>query len=145
MTLPAPSPVIEADTAEFWIATSEGRLLLKQCTACHECFWYPRRKCPFCHCFETEWVQASGKGEIYSFTVTTKGLGDFANTGTYALAYVELDEGPRIMTNIVDTELESLHIGQRVEVTFHPTESGVALPRFRPVDGAQAHTTAASA
>jgi uncharacterized protein len=141
MTLPAPAPDVDEVSADFWAATATGRLILKRCDACQRCMWYPRSKCPFCHSFEVSWIDAAGTGAIYSYTVTTRGMDDFAGIGEYVLAYVELDEGPRILTNIVGCPLESLDIGQRVEVTFHDTGAGSALPRFRPIAGSTAGTT----
>jgi uncharacterized OB-fold protein len=83
-----------------------------------------------------EWVQASGRGTIYTFTVNRRGqadLAEFREAGVYVLAYVELEEGPRVLTNIVECDPEQVHIGQPVEVVFHATGQGNALPRFRPI------------
>lgn len=130
--LPAPSPSVTSDTAEFWSATAQGRLLLRRCKSCGEAIWYPRPICPFCHSSDTEWQEAAGSGSIYSFTVVRRSSGDFTNAVPYVLAYVELVEGPRIMTNIVDADFEELFVGQPVEVVFHRSPDGAALPRFRP-------------
>jgi hypothetical protein len=131
-TLPAPTPGVTSDTEEFWSATAEGRLLLRRCNSCGEAIWYPRPICPFCHSDDTEWQESSGRGSIYSFTVVRRSSGEFAVAVPYVLAYVELDEGPRMMTNIVDAELDELFVGQAVELVFHRSSSGAALPRFRP-------------
>jgi uncharacterized OB-fold protein len=83
-------------------------------------------------------VQASGRGTVYSFTVNRRGVADVAayrNAGEYVLAYVELDEGPRMMTNIVDCDPNTVKIGQKVELVFHDTGEGTALARFRPAGG----------
>ena len=129
--LPAPAPEVSPELREFWDATAAGRLLLRRCTACGEAIWYPRPICPFCYSSETVWEQASGRGVIYTYSVVRRGAGPYAGA-PYVLAYVELDEGPRMMTNIVDCRFEDLRIGQRVELVFHRTELGTALPRFRP-------------
>jgi uncharacterized protein len=131
---PAPDPQVAPELAEFWAATGEGRLLLRHCTACGEFIWYPRPFCPFCHSTATEWVPAGGRGHVYTFSVVRRGIGAYAGT-TYVLAYVQLAEGPRIMTNIVDCDPESVRVGQEVELVFHRTAAGPALPRFRPVTG----------
>lgn len=81
---------------------------------------------------DTSWQEASGSGSIYSFTVVRRSGGDYANAVPYVLAYVQLAEGPRMMTNIVECELEDLFVGQEVELVFHKTSSDAALPRFRP-------------
>jgi hypothetical protein len=69
---------------------------------------------------------------VYTFTIVTKGGGAYRDAGPYVVAFVELDEGPRLMTNIVETSPESVAVGQRVAVVFAPTDDGTALPRFRP-------------
>ena len=128
--LPAPAPPVTPETKAFWDATAEGRLVLPKCRACQTVIWYPRAICPACHAMDVEWVEASGRGTIYSFTVVRRG--GYAGGGDYVLAYVELDEGPRMMTNIVDCDLEGLACGQPVQVVFHDTGHGTALPRFKP-------------
>ena len=133
--LPTPVPVIAPETAPFWEATSEGRLLVQRCPSCSTAIHYPRFVCPQCHAHELEWIEAAGTGTIYSFTLTTRGILDYKDCGPYVLALVELDEGPRMMTNIVEADPGELSIGQRVEVVFHDNGAGQALPRFRPVTG----------
>lgn len=81
---------------------------------------------------DVEWIEASGKGTIYSFSVTRRGQGPWRDAIPYVLAYVELEEGPRVMTNIVDCDQSALEVGHRVEVVFHDTGQGNALPRFKP-------------
>jgi len=129
--LPAPPPIINVETRAFWDATSAGKLLLPRCNACATVIWYPRAFCPTCSSFDISWFEASGRGTIYSYTVNRRGQGDYRDL-TYVLAYVELAEGPRILTNIVDCDPASVTVGQEVQVTFQPTSNGAALPRFRP-------------
>jgi uncharacterized protein len=131
--LPAPAPVVNVETRPFWDATAEGRLLLVRCDGCGETIWYPRGICPACRSTATSWFEASGRGEVYSFTVVRRGQGAYRDAGPYVLAYVELEEGPRIMTNIVGSDTAAVRIGQPVEVVFHDTGAGSALPRFHPV------------
>lgn len=131
--LPAKHPPVNLETKPFWDATAEGKLLLRHCTACGFTIWYPRDLCPECRSTATEWVEASGRGTIYTFTVTRRGQGRWRDVSPYVLAYVELEEGPRVMTNIVDCDPATLAIGQAVEVTFDDTGEGAALYRFRPV------------
>jgi uncharacterized OB-fold protein len=135
---PAPAPVVMPEIKEFWDATAEGRLILPRCTGCQTLIWFPRPFCPACGSLDVAWEQVSGRGTIYSYTVNRRGAGDLAEyrdprMGPYVLAYVELDEGPRVMTNIVDCDPDSVRIGQKVEVVFHDTGQGTALPRFKPV------------
>ena len=133
--LPAPPPFVHPEVKPFWEATAEGRLVLPKCLECDTLIWYPRPFCPNCASTRVDWIAASGRGSIYSFTVNRRGQADLAayrEAGVYVLAYVELEEGPRVMTNIVDCDPDSVRIGQQVEVVFHDTGQGTALPRFRP-------------
>ena len=131
-SLPAPPPMVNPETKEFWAATAQGRLLLKRCLDCGSVIWYPRAICPECSSLYTEWFEASGRGQIYSYTVNHRGEGAYKDSSPYVLAYVELDEGPRMMTNIVGADDAVLAVGLPVEVVFHDTGEGAALPRFRP-------------
>jgi uncharacterized protein len=130
--LPAPAPAVNPETREFWEATAHGRLLLKRCPDCGSVIWYPRAICPECGSLRTEWFEASGRGRIYSYTVNHRGDGAYRDAAPFVLAYVELDEGPRVMTNIVGADGTDLAVGLPVEVVFHDTGEGSALPRFRP-------------
>lgn len=136
--LPAPPPAVNPETKEFWDATAQGRLLLKRCLDCGGVIWYPRAFCPQCASPRTEWFASSGRGHVYSYTVNHRGQGAYADAAPYVLAYVELDEGPRVMTNLVEAPgsaadgAAGLAVGLRVEVVFHDTGEGSALPRFRP-------------
>ena len=121
ISLPASDPATEP----YWNAAKQGMLRLRRCTACHEPHWYPRPLCPFCLA-DTEWIDASGGGTIYSVSVTRR-----AGPIPYAIAYVTLDEGVTMLTNIVDCDLDSLRIGQRVKVCFKPVDGGT-LPMFTP-------------
>jgi uncharacterized OB-fold protein len=119
---PKPDP----ETRHFWDAAARGALLLKRCRACGSAHYFPRPLCPFCMSGETEWIEASGKGEIYSFSVMRRAA------QPYAIAYVTLAEGVTMMTNIVDCDFDALRIGMRVVVAFRPSDGGPAVPMFRP-------------
>ena len=128
--IPTPAPVVTPETAPFWEATAQGKLLLRQCKDCGSVNWYPRTICPECSSLNTEWIESSGRGEVYSFTNNTRGDGPYAGAN-YVLAYVQLEEGPRIMTNIVDCDPADISVGSKVSVVFHDTGEGNALYRFR--------------
>jgi hypothetical protein len=130
--LPAPQPAINPETRPYWEGAAAGRLMLTRCPGCGTVIWYPKAICLACGGRPTEWFEASGGGTIYSFTVTRRPHWDYREAAPYVLAYVDLDEGPRMMTNIVDADPADLAIGQRVTVVFHATGQGTALPRFRP-------------
>jgi uncharacterized protein len=130
--LPTPAPAVNPETKEFWAATANGQLLVKRCQDCDGLIWYPRAICPHCSSLRTEWLEVSGRGSIYSYTVNHRGEGAYQGGPPFVLAYVELDEGPRMMTNIVEADPPDLAVGVPVEVVFHDT-GGAALPRFRPL------------
>ena len=121
-----PAPTVTPETQPFWEAAAAGRLLVKRCTACGESHHYPRPLCPFCGSDKTEWRPASGRGSVYSYSVMRRA------PVPYALAYVTLEEGVTMMTNIVDCDLDAIRIGQAVRVVFKPTEGGPPVPMFAP-------------
>ena len=121
------APAVNLETQPFWDATAEGKLLIKKCTACGEPHFYPRTHCPFCFSDKTEWVEASGRGTIYTYSVMRRA------PIPYAIAYVTLAEGPTMMTNIVDCDLDGIKIGQKVKLVFKPSEGGAPVPCFAPV------------
>jgi uncharacterized OB-fold protein len=120
---PVPSP----ETETFWEAAKAGRFLLRRCRACGDAHWYPRSICPLCASADTEWIEGSGEGVIYSYSVMRR------TDPNYVMAYVTLAEGPTMMTNIVGCDPATLHIGDRVRIAFTPTPGGAALPCFTPV------------
>jgi len=131
--LPVPAPEVTPETKPFWDGVAEGRLLFPRCEDCGKAVWYPRAFCPSCGGRNVAWTEASGRGFIYSFTVIRKGSGLYQDAAPYVVAYVELIEGPRVYTNIVDCDLATITIGQAVRVVFERTDSGAALPRFAPL------------
>jgi hypothetical protein len=124
-----PAPPVNPETRPFWDAAARGELLLKRCQACGDPHWYPRAICPFCGSDRTEWVPASGRGTIYSYSVFRRA------PVPYAIAYVTLAEGVSMMTNIVDCDLDGIRIGQPVRVVFKPTDGGPPVPMFTPIPG----------
>lgn len=130
-TLPAPMPAVNTETEPFWSAAADGRLLLKRCLSCAAVVWYPRGMCPHCGSPRTEWFEGSGRGTVYSFTVNHKGEGAYRGQ-VYVLAYVELEEGPRMLTNVVEIDPGEVEIGMAVRAVFAPTDGGTALVRFAP-------------
>ena len=121
-----PAPSVSMETQAYWDAAAKGKLLIKKCTACGQLHHYPRVLCPFCFSDKTEWVEASGKGTIYSYSVMRRA------PVPYAIAYVTLAEGISMLTNIVDCDLDKIRIGQAVRLVFKPTDDGPPLPMFTP-------------
>ncbi|MBV9825731.1 MAG: Zn-ribbon domain-containing OB-fold protein [Alphaproteobacteria bacterium] len=120
------APPINVETQKFWDAAAEGKLLIKKCTDCGEPHFYPRDICPFCFSDKTEWVEASGKGVVYTYSVMRRA------PVPYAIGYVTLAEGPTIMSNIVDCDLNSIKCGQSVKLVFKPSDGGPPVPMFTP-------------
>lgn len=123
-------PEVHPEHQAYWDAAAEGKLLIKQCDSCDEFHYYPRVICPNCTSDKTSWVEAKGTGVIYTYSVMRRGV-------QYAIAFVELDEGPKMMTNIVDCDLDTVHIGQRVKVVFKQSgdedKPGPFIPCFTPI------------
>ena len=114
------------ETKRVFEAAERGKLLVPRCNACGKSHWYPRAVCPHCFSQDLAWNEASGRGTIYSFSVMRRA------EVPYAMAYVTLEEGPTMMTNIVDCEFDSVKIGQPVTLRFVPSENGPPVPVFKP-------------
>lgn len=131
--LPVPTPTVTEETREFWEGLRQSRFLLPRCDGCAAWIWYPRGFCPACGGLQTTWREASGRGRIYSYTVVRKsGLPGWGELVPYVIAYVELDEGPRVMSNIVGCDPDALTIGTAVHVVMPTSDDGGALFRFEP-------------
>jgi uncharacterized protein len=120
-------PAMNPGDQAYFDAAAQGKLMLKKCNDCGEVHHYPRALCPSCFSDRVEWVQAKGTGEIYTYSVTRRGAPQ-----PYCIAYVTLDEGVRMMTNIVDCDLDTVKIGQRVKLVFKKSEGGFSIPMFTP-------------
>jgi uncharacterized OB-fold protein len=131
--LPAPEPAQHPELAPYWEAAARGELLLPRCESCSTVIWYPRGLCPSCGGQQIGWFAASGLGTVYSYTVVTRGDGPYREVGRYIVAYVELAEGPRVLTNLVGADPDEVRVGLNVAAAFEMAESGAGLLRFRPV------------
>ena len=128
-----PLPRIDEESRGFWEALARHELYFQRCRDCGTKRFYPRALCPSCLSSATEWVRASGRGTVYSFTVTYQNQAPgFREDLPYVLAVVELEEGVRLMTNIVGCAPETVHIGMSVAVVFEDVTPGVTLAKFRP-------------
>jgi uncharacterized OB-fold protein len=127
-------PTVEPETQPFWDAARDGTLLIRRCASCGTAHAYPRPFCPLCWSEDVPWEAASGRGTLYTFsTVFLNDLPPFSERLPYVAAVVDLDEGPRMMTGIVDTDPADLRLGMPVEVTFRPLDDELTAPYFRPV------------
>jgi len=128
---PKPTP----ETQHFWDGTLAGELRLQRCEACAHVYFPPRPFCPSCASRKVSIFKSGGKGKLYSYIIHHRPAPGF--TPPYSIAVVELDEGPRMMTNIVDCPQtpEALELDMRVEVKFEKLDDKITLPLFRPAKG----------
>ena len=120
-SFPAPPP--NPESGAFYAAAADGRFLVPRCTSCGRAHWYPRAQCPFC--FGPVTLEpASGNGVVYSFSVMRRA------TPVTMIAYVTLEEGPTMLTSLVDCDVDAIHIGQAVTLVWKPTVDGPPVPCF---------------
>ncbi|MCZ6869442.1 MAG: OB-fold domain-containing protein [Gammaproteobacteria bacterium] len=133
---PRPAPQATPETQHFWDGTKRGELLLQKCDDCAKVYFPPRPFCPGCASKSVSVLQASGKARLFSYVINQRQHPSF--DGPYAIAVVELEEGPRMMTNIVECPQtpEALVLDMPVEVTFESVNDDISVPLFRPVEGA---------
>lgn len=129
---PRPLPNVTPESERYWEAASNERLLLSKCPDCGLVIHYPRARCPDCFT-ETEWTEASGDATVYSYSVAERMEGWPEADLPLVVAYVELVEGPRMMTNLIEYEPDDISIGDSVSAVFVPTEKeNIGIPVFRP-------------
>jgi uncharacterized protein len=130
-----PEPVPGPDDAPYWQALADGVLLVQRCSACSTVRHPPRPRCGHCASAGHTWQAASGFGTVYSFTIVRHPANpELAELVPYVVALIELDEGPRVVSNVVGVDPERVTINQRVKVQFEPVGPGTVLPRFAPVE-----------
>jgi uncharacterized OB-fold protein len=126
----------EPDTQPFWDATKNSELKYQQCNTCNEVVFYPRGMCPNCGSSDLAWKTSKGEGTVYTYSVVRQNRNPaFADLGAYALAYIDLDEGFRMLSNVVGigNPLTDVKIGQRVKVQFEKQDDGeYPVPVFVP-------------
>jgi len=120
----SPEPTVGSEA--YWEGARNGKLLLRHCTSCDRVHHYPRALCPHCFSDKLDWREASGKGKVYTYSVMRRA------PEPYVIAYVTLDEGISMMTNIVDCDFDKVRIDQPVKVVFKPSENGQPVPMFTP-------------
>ena len=128
-----PLPRVDEESRGWWEALARHELYFQRCRDCGTKRFYPRALCPRCLSSATEWVRASGRATVYSFTVTYQNQAPgFREELPYVLAIVELDEGVRIMTNVVGCAPDAVRIGMPVQVVFEDVTAEITLAKFRP-------------
>ncbi len=132
-----PVPDILPDTREYWEAASRGELLVQTCCSCGSKQYFPRLLCHRCLSEDLGWTKSSGMGTVYSYTVIHQAAHQtFAPDVPYVYAIIELDEGVRMISNVVNTDVSKVHIGMKVKVFFHRLSDTISIPRFEPVQQA---------
>ena len=136
---PLPQP-ITPEARPYWDGLREHRLLLPRCRDCGKAFFYPRVLCPFCHGAAIDWIQASGRGRLYSFEIAYQTINKaFKVKPPYVLAMVELEEGPRMMSNLINVAADPavLRCDMPVEIVFHQLTDDITVPLFQPAGSAR--------
>jgi uncharacterized OB-fold protein len=128
-----PLPEMQPWSVKFWEGTKQHKLLIQECKDCGIKIFYPRKFCPECWSSDLSWSEASGKGKVFSYSVTMAGVEDkFAGDLPFVLALVDLNEGVRMMTNIVNCRPDEVSIGMDVEVVFEDVTEEITLPKWKP-------------
>lgn len=133
VTRPLPK-LQELDTRDFWLATKDKKFTYQKCDDCSEVIFYPKSHCTGCTGTNLSWQTSQGKGTVYSFSVVRQSYHPFFRNKTpYAVAWIDMDEGPRILSNVIGVEdpLTEVKIGQKVVVDWEEHEE-VNIPLFKP-------------
>jgi uncharacterized protein len=128
-----PNP--DNETLPFWEGAREGRLVIRRCNTCGEAFFYPRPFCPKCWSADVGWIDASGRATLYTWSIVhVNDLPPFHERVPYVAAIVTLEEGPRMMTNVVGVDFDDLDADMALQVTFRSIsdEPPVTIPVFEP-------------
>lgn len=127
-------PEITVETAPFWEGCKKEQLLIQQCRHCGHYQFYPRLMCTNCMNREVDWIEASGKGKVKTYTIIHRAISEaYMKEAPYVLAIIELEEGPTMMSNVINCDPEKVYIGQEVEVTFEKWSEEVTIPKFSPL------------
>ena len=131
---PLPKPMTP-EAMPYWDGLKENKLMMPKCGDCNEAFFYPRILCPNCHSRNVGWIECSGKGKLHSFQIAHRALNpNFKVETPYILALIELEEGPRMMSNLINIapDPEVVKCDMAVEVVFEKQNDDVTLPLFQP-------------
>jgi uncharacterized OB-fold protein len=134
-----PLPTITPEAKPFWDGAANNKLLMQRCLDCSNFVWTPRPRCFQCGSEQLEWQELSGNGEVYSFTVIRQVVGRAASPAfekdiPYVIAWIDLNEGPRMISTVVGCPVENVKLGMKVSVIFDQQSPEIWLPKFKPVD-----------
>jgi uncharacterized OB-fold protein len=134
---PKPRPVPTPETGPYWDGLKRHELRIQRCLDCNQAYFYPRPFCPRCFSWNVEWITASGRARLHTFEVVHRAPPAFAADAPYVLAVVELEEGPRMMTNLVGVAPNpaQLPLDMPLEISYEDVADQVTLPKFRPAGG----------
>ena len=137
MSYRKPVPPVDVISAHYWQSAAQGKLMLNTCNSCENIMFYPRATCTRCLSNDLGWIEASGRGEVYAFTVCYRAPDAvFREDAPYVIALIDLAEGPRMMSNVTDCDPDAVHIGMPVEAWFEPATEDIAIPKFKPIGAA---------
>jgi uncharacterized OB-fold protein len=127
-----PVPIVNADSAPYWEGARDDKLLLQRCADCGTLRFFPRYLCTECGSDDADWAEASGRGTVHSFTIVHRAaFPEFQSRTPYVVALIDLEEGPRMMSNIVGEDALKVEIGEPVTVVFEPRgPDGAKVPQF---------------
>ncbi len=128
-----PENLPEVDSERWWDGVRDSELLYQSCLDCGASVFYPRARCQYCFSDRLDWRQSAGRGAVYAVTTVHRAPKAFASRAPYVVALVDLSEGFRMMTNIVDCRPQDVRVGMAVELTFQPDQDGRLLPYFHPL------------
>lgn len=130
-----PLPVATPETQEFWDSLKQHAIRLQRCQDCRSFYFYPRPFCPECYSGNVAWEPVSGRGKLETYVINHRPAPGFQEDGPYVIAVVTLDEGPRLMTTIVNVEPEpeNLPVDLPVEIVYDDVTDEVTLPKFQPL------------
>ena len=134
---PLPQPMTP-EAKPYWDGLKQGKLMLPRCGDCNHTFFYPRVLCPRCHSRAITWIQATGKGRLHSFGIAHQSFNRaFKVKPPFVLAMIELEEGPHMVSNLVNVPADPQHVkcDMPVEVVFEKLTDDVTLPLFQPAGG----------
>lgn len=132
-TTQKPTPPMTAWSEPYWKAARAGKLMIQKCAECGRNIFYPRLACPFCSSDRLSWIQSSGRGTVYTFSVVQNNAPSaFVADLPFVIAIVRLEEGVQMMTNIVGCEPNEVRCEMPVEVVFEKLTDEITLPKFKP-------------
>lgn len=130
---PLPRPISPELTRPFWEAAKRHELVMPRCTTCDHLFFYPRSECPRCLSNHLEWVRVSGRGRLHTYTIVYQPANAaFRDDTPYIYAVVQLDEGPRMVSNVVQCDLDAVKVDMPLEAIFDDVTPECTLVKFKP-------------